>query len=155
MLMLGVVGVTSAQTTSSQTAPAAQVTSPVALVASASGTGQAASRNSSTGATAKPLASTRTAALTIRFTCASAVDHRYGKICVHTTPGAALHITVKYCTGYRAVSRSLKGTEYANRYGNYTWWWTPDTKCHGWATAYVSATSHGHTVYASDRFIVK
>ena len=95
------------------------------------------------------------AALTLSFTCAPAEDYSYGQVCVHTLPGAALTISVVYCTGYRAVSGSLKGTEFANGSGNYTWSWTPETKCRGDATAYVSASWREQSTSNSDVFTVQ
>lgn len=74
--------------------------------------------------TPRPTTPPPPATLSITFTCASAVDYSYGQVCIHTEPGAALEITVTYCTGYPATSESLKGTEYANGSGNFTWSWT-------------------------------
>lgn len=99
-----------------------------------------------------PTAPPATAAIT--FTCAQAVDHAYGRVCVHTAPGAALTIVVRYCSGYRAVSHSLRGTSYADGSGNHTWTWTPDTKCRGPATATVTASLHGASVAAVKSFVV-
>ncbi len=93
--------------------------------------------------------------LSLQFTCAQAVDHQSGKVCIHTQDGAALTIKVKYCTGYYAVSKSLKGTQKADSHGNYSWSWVPDTKCKGAATAYVTETYDKHTLSASKGFIVK
>ncbi len=95
------------------------------------------------------------ASLTLTFTCAQAVDYQSGKVCVHTQPGAALTIKVKYCSGYYATSKSLQGTKIANSSGNYTWHWVPETKCRGSATAYVTAKWNGQTVSKSDVFTVK
>lgn len=92
--------------------------------------------------------------LTITFTCASAVDYSYGRVCVHTEPGAALQITVTYCSGYTAKSKSLQGVEYANVGGDYEWDWTPDTVCQGPATADVTANWQGQYVANSDGFNV-
>lgn len=93
--------------------------------------------------------------LALTFTCASAVDNSFGVLCVRTHAGAALTITVRYCTGYLAVSKSLKGTTYANSAGNANWWWKPDTKCRGNATATVRAIWHGQTISRSDTFKVR
>jgi hypothetical protein len=93
--------------------------------------------------------------LFLSFTCAQAVDYSYGRVCVHTQPGAALTITVTYCTGYNAVSHSLQGTEYADSSGNYEWDWTPETKCRGSATAYVQASWNGQSASQSDDFTVQ
>jgi hypothetical protein len=75
--------------------------------------------------------------LTIQFTCAQAIDHRSGSVCVHTQAKAALTILIRYCTGAYATSGSLKGTQYADARGNHSWSWTPDTKCRGRAAVYV------------------
>ena len=93
--------------------------------------------------------------LFLSFTCAQAVDYSYGRVCVHSQPGAALTITVTYCTGYNAVSKSLQGTQYANSSGNYEWDWTPQTKCRGSATAYVQASWNGQSTSQSDDFTVQ
>ena len=92
--------------------------------------------------------------LTIKFMCAQAVDYHYGTVCVHTQSQAALSITVKYCSGYIAVSRSLRGTRYASIQGNYSWQWRPETRCHGPAVAYVTAQWHGQYISESDNFMV-
>ncbi len=93
--------------------------------------------------------------LTVQFTCAQAVDHRYGEVCVHTQDRAALTIKVRYCTGYYATSKSLKGTQIADAHGNHTWSWVPDTKCKGTATAYVTEIYEKHTSNVSKSFSVK
>ncbi len=93
--------------------------------------------------------------LSIQFTCANAVDYKVGNACVHTQAKAALTIRIKYCSGYYAVSRSLKGTQYADTHGNHTWTWTPQTKCKGPATAYVNEQFGGQSLNATDRFTVK
>ncbi|MBA3824174.1 MAG: hypothetical protein H0X24_09805 [Ktedonobacterales bacterium] len=94
-------------------------------------------------------------ALTLTFTCASAVDYSYGQICVHTHAGMALAITVHYCSGYNAVSNSLKGTRYANSAGNASWAWRPMTKCRGMATATVRGIWHGITLWRIVTFKVR
>ena len=93
--------------------------------------------------------------LTLTFTCASAVDYSSGQVCVHTEPGAALTITVRYCSGYKATSDSLQGTVYANSAGNYEWTWEPETECRGAATAYVTASWNGQSASNSDGFTVQ
>ncbi len=93
--------------------------------------------------------------LSIQFTCASAVDYKQGSVCVHTQAKAALTIRIKYCSGYYAVSKSLKGTQYAAGNGNYTWTWVPETKCRGAATAYVNEKLGGQSLDAIDKFTVK
>ena len=96
-----------------------------------------------------------TAVFTFAFTCANAVDYSYGQVCVHTNAGTALSITIHYCSGYNATSKSLKGTHYANNAGNASWWWKPQTKCRGSATATVKAVWHGMTFWRTDNFIVR
>ena len=93
--------------------------------------------------------------LSIQFTCAKAVDNKRGNICVHTQAKAALTISIKYCTGHYAVSKSLKGTQYADRRGNHTWTWKPETKCKGPATAYVKEQLGSQSLRVTDKFIVK
>jgi hypothetical protein len=92
--------------------------------------------------------------LALAFTCAVAVDYLYRNVCVQTQPGAALTITVTYCSGYHATSDSLQRTVYANGSGNYVWNWEPETKCRGAATAYVNASWHGQNTSNSDEFTV-
>ena len=93
--------------------------------------------------------------LSIQFTCANAVDNKQGNVCVHTQAKAALTIRIKYCSGYYAVSKSLKGTQYADTRGNHTWTWTPQTKCKGTATAYVKEQFGSQSLNATDKFTVK
>jgi hypothetical protein len=102
-----------------------------------------------------PTATPQPAALTLVFTCADAVDYSHGEVCVRTRPGAALTIRVVYCTGYPAVSRSLKGAQYADAGGAHVWTWKPETKCRGQATATVTARANGQTAMRSDVFIVR
>ena len=91
----------------------------------------------------------------LTFTNSSAVDYSNGSVSVHTQPGAALTITVTYCTGYKAVSDSLKGTSYADGGGNHKWTWTPETKCRGEATADVTANWNGQFVEQTGSFTVQ
>ncbi len=93
--------------------------------------------------------------LSVQFTCANAVDNKQGTICVHTQAKAALTIHIKYCSGYYAVSKSLKGTQYADTRGNHAWTWKPETKCKGPATAYVNEQFGGRLLNVTDRFTVK
>jgi hypothetical protein len=93
--------------------------------------------------------------LTLAITSAAATDHKVSHVGVHTLANAALTITVLYlCTNHIATSKSLKGTQHANRSGNYTWIWTPDTKCHGNARATVLAKEYGQAVKATKTFPV-
>jgi hypothetical protein len=92
--------------------------------------------------------------LTIAITCAQASDYASGHVCVHTAPGAALTITVTYCSGRPAKSSSL-GPATADSAGNHTWTWTPQTNCKGQATADVSASLNGDYAVASQQFTVK
>ncbi len=100
-------------------------------------------------------ATQRLPAFTFAFTCASAVDYASGRVCVHTRAGTVLTLTVRYCSGYLAVSKSLKGTLHANGAGNASWWWHPMTKCRGRAIATVRAIWHGVTYWRTDAFIVR
>ena len=95
------------------------------------------------------------ARLSITFTCAQAVDYQFGRVCVHTQANAGLTITVTYCTGHSAVSKSLKGTQHADAKGNYIWNWTPQTRCRGEATVFVTEHSKGHSASFSESFIVR
>lgn len=94
--------------------------------------------------------------LSVQFTCAQAVDHRSGEVCVHTQDRAALTIKVwYYCSKHYATSKSLQGTQSADAHGNHIWSWVPDTKCKGAATAYVTETYDRHTLSVSKNFSVK
>lgn len=93
--------------------------------------------------------------LTVVFSSASAVDYSYGSVSIHTLPGAIVSIDVTYCTGYEATSRSLQGTEQADGNGDYSWSWTPETKCRGAATAVVTASLNGQTASNADSFNVQ
>jgi hypothetical protein len=97
------------------------------------------------------------AAVELAFTCASAVDNTAGRICVQTQPGAALTISISYCSGFSQPdpSSSLQGTVYADNNGAYVWRWTPQTTCHGSALAYVTAQWHGQMGYYSYTFTVQ
>ncbi|HYU76555.1 MAG TPA: hypothetical protein VEL31_28115 [Ktedonobacteraceae bacterium] len=93
--------------------------------------------------------------LFVTFTSAYATDYVSGSVSVHTLPGAALTITVSYCSGYNATSKSLQGTSYADGNGDYTWTWEPETKCRGAATASVIASLNGQSVSNADSFTVQ
>jgi len=93
-----------------------------------------------TPTTGQPRPTATHAPLSVKITCAQAVDYSSGKVCAHTAPGASLSITVTYCSRSVATSASLQGTRTANASGNYTWTWTPDTSCRGTATAMVYAS---------------
>lgn len=95
------------------------------------------------------------AKLSVQFTCANAVDYKQGNVCVHTQVKATLTIRIKYCSGYYAVSKSLKGTQYADTRGNHRWTWTPQTKCRGAATAYINEQFGGRSLNAVDNFTVR
>jgi len=87
--------------------------------------------------------------LALEITCAQAENNVYGQVCVHTSPGAALNITVTYCSGLDAHNTDLQGTRYADAQGNYTWTWVPETTCPGTAVAHVSASNGGDAADAS------
>jgi hypothetical protein len=92
--------------------------------------------------------------LFIQFMCAQAADYSDGQVCVHTMPYAQLSITVQYCSGYDATSRSLRGIFTADGAGNQSWEWTPETKCIGTAVATVTAAWQGQTLENSISFQV-
>ena len=94
------------------------------------------------------------AQLFVTITSAYATDSSSDSVSVHTLPGAALTISVTYCSGRSATSESLQGTKYADSAGNYTWTWEPETKCKGTATAYVSASLNGQSANDSKDFTV-
>ena len=90
----------------------------------------------------------------IEITCAQAENNVSGEVCVHTTPGAALTISVTYCNGLEAHNTDLQGTRFADSDGNYTWTWVPETTCPGTATAHVSASGAGGSTDANGMFTV-
>ncbi len=93
---------------------------------------------------------TATQPLTITFTCASGSLRGSGKVCVHTTPSAALNLSVRYCDG--TTAKGLHGTGIANASGDYTWNWAVHMTCVGQATATVTAKQGGVTVTATKTF---
>lgn len=93
--------------------------------------------------------------LTVTFTGESAtVGDASSYVAVHTLPGAALTISVKYCSGHYADSSELKGTQYADASGDNIWTWKPATTCHGLAWAYVTASLNGQSASNSTSFTV-
>ncbi len=80
----------------------------------------------------------------------------HGRVCVQTSPGAALTIAVRFCNGAPDPSSELKGTVYADSKGYYEWIWTPQPDCKGrpiWkGEAVVKAQLHGHTTSLSASF---
>ncbi len=102
----------------------------------------------------QPIQQQPAAQLFVTITSAYATDYSSGSVSVHTLPGAALTISVTYCSGRSATSGSLQGTKYADSAGNYTWTWEPETKCKGTATAYVSASLNGQSASDSKDFTV-
>jgi hypothetical protein len=94
------------------------------------------------------------AQLFVTITSAYATDYSSGSVSVHTLPGAALTISVQYCTGSYATTSKLQGTRYADSSGDYTWMWEPETKCKGAATAYVNASLNGQSASNSTTFTV-
>jgi hypothetical protein len=100
--------------------------------------------------TATPQPTATLAPLALTFTCAQAVDNSYGKVCVHTHPGAQLTITVTYCSGRAAKSASLGPAN-----GDHTWQWVPQTTCKGPATAVVAASWGGNSATNSTTFTVQ
>lgn len=103
----------------------------------------------------QPIQPTPVPSLSLVFTGANAVDYSQGIVGIHTLPGAALTITVTYCSGHEAVSNSLRGTSYADGGGNHTWTWIPETKCRGTATADVIASDNGQSIEQADNFTVQ
>ncbi|SRR5690348_16510430 len=92
--------------------------------------------------------------LFVQFTGASAAVGQNSFVSVQTLPGAQLTITVVYCNGNQATSKSLQGTFSADDNGDYTWSWRPATTCHGPATATVKASLNSQNVTQSEQFTV-
>jgi hypothetical protein len=93
--------------------------------------------------------------LFVTFTGESAtIGDANSYIAVHTLPGTALTISVKYCSGHYATSKELKGTQYADASGDNIWSWDPSTTCRGTAWAYVTASLNGQSVNNSTSFTV-
>jgi hypothetical protein len=93
--------------------------------------------------------------LFLKVTWASAVNDSYGLVSVETLPGAALNIKVSYCGSSSATSSSLQGTKYADKNGEYTWIWEPETQCRGQATVHVTAELNGETVKVTYSFYIQ
>lgn len=72
----------------------------------------------------------------ISFTCAVAVDHQVGELCVDGLPGASVSIEVWYCDGSRISSPLLR----SQTAGEYRWIWHVQTACRGQARATATAT---------------
>lgn len=94
-------------------------------------------------ATPTPTPPPTAASTAIEITCADAINNISGEVCVHTTPGAAISISVTYCNGLEARNTDLQGTRYADSDGNYTWSWVPETTCPGTANIHVTANGTG------------
>lgn len=77
------------------------------------------------------------------LTCDEAVNNSHARICVHTRPGAALQITISYCSGAVDQSPSLQGTHNADANGDFEWDWTPHSTCTGQALARIIAQLDG------------
>lgn len=101
-----------------------------------------------------PAPTTSNRQLFLQFTGASAAVGRNSFISVQTLPGAQLTITVVYCNGNQATSKSLQGTFTADDNGDYTWSWRPATTCHGPATATVTASLNGQNATQKEQFTV-
>jgi hypothetical protein len=92
------------------------------------------------------------APLTLTFTCASGKIRGTGQVCVHTLPGTALSLAVRYCDG--SAAKGLHGSATADGSGNYTWSWPVRPTCAGPATATVTAKANGQSLTASDTFTI-
>ena len=96
-------------------------------------------------------------AFPLAITCAHTSAGAYGevgRVCVKTEPGAALWITVTYCSGHPAMSAELQGVAHADSQGAYAWSWYTQTSCHGPAGIEVSAQWNGETVQSRATFEV-
>lgn len=114
-------------------------------------------------ATRAPTGTSRTtspsvaAPLPLTVTCAVAVDHASGRLCVRTVPGATLSVTIKYCAGFGPPDRnpSLTGAAKADALGNYVWTWAPNTTCRGGAMAFITASLGARVGYFDYAFTVR
>lgn len=104
--------------------------------------------------TAPPTPTVQPAPFAVEITCAQAENNVSGQVCVHTAPGAALTITVTYCSGREARNIDLQGKRYADNEGNYMWTWVPETTCPGTAVAHVRASAPGGSASATATFPV-
>lgn len=98
---------------------------------------------------------TPTPQLFLTFTGATAIDNAYASVSVHTLPGAALSISVMYCSWYPAPGSGFRGTSSADAEGNYTWSWQLETQCKGVATATVTASLNEQVVSNTDNFMLQ
>lgn len=85
----------------------------------------------------------------LAVTCAAVVNRTRGELCVHTQPGAALTVSVRYCSGFGPsdTSAALRQPARADASGDHTWRWSTRVTCAGDATAYVTTSWNGHMGY--------
>ena len=114
--------------------------------------------------TATTQASTPTVQLVLTFVCEQdfvSGDQNHERVCVQTLPGAALTITVTYCTGSVDESPALKGAFTADQSGYYEWGWKPEATCQGnppgsngfWkGNAEVTASLGGQTITSDETY---
>ncbi len=77
----------------------------------------------------------------ISFTCAVALNHALGEVCVRGQSGAHVSITITYCDGNQVQSPVLQH----QTVGEYRWLWHVSTRCEGTAKALASAFWPDHT----------
>ena len=114
-------------------------------------------------ATRAPTGTSRTtspsvaAPLPLTVTCAVAVDHASGRLCVRTVPGATLSVTKKYCAGFGPpdCNPSVTGAAKADALGNYVWTWAPNTTCRGGAMAFITVSLGARVGYFDFAFTVR
>jgi hypothetical protein len=75
------------------------------------------------------------AAPPVSFTCAVAVNHQVGEVCVKGASGAVVTVEIDYCDGSRVRSPAIR----TQIEGEYRWVWQVNTSCSGQARALAHA----------------
>lgn len=71
----------------------------------------------------------------ISFTCAVAVNHQAGEVCVKGASGAMVSIEIQYCDGSQVSSPTIRDQVE----GEYRWIWHVETSCRGQVKAMATA----------------
>jgi hypothetical protein len=75
----------------------------------------------------------------ISFTCAVAVNHQVGEVCIKGASGAAVIIEIDYCDGSQISSPAIRDQVD----GEYRWIWQVETSCEGQIRATATASWPG------------
>ncbi len=75
----------------------------------------------------------------ISFTCAVAVNHQVGEVCIKGASGAVVTIEIQYCDGSLVSSPTIRDQVD----GEYRWIWHVETSCRGQVRATATASWPG------------